>query len=216
MLVDLTHPFLWQCKKEQKNDLFKNCIKVNTFLSNIEKVAKNTWNIENNNNELEKKNKLDQINSFKGKSFELLVESLIKLFPCDKRLGLITDYKVEVDQDVGVDGYGISGYNGRPITVQCKYRQSDHILEANKDHLTNFTSASFLHYGVENKPDSNNKLNMIIFTSGDSLNFFTDHKMFDNKIHIINRKDLRSLLDDNPVFWNLFNLSWEHSLKKIK
>ena len=215
MLVTLTHPFIWRCK--DPNFLLEDCEKVNTFLKRLEDQAKSLVTITEQDTEQEKSFKMQEVNKYKGDGFELLTEAVIRLFPCDKRIGLIENYTVNTITDVGVDGYGISGYNKKPITVQCKYRQSDHVLEANKDHLTNFTSASMMHFKVDQTPDpKTGKCNMIIFTSGDSLNFFTDEKMFGNMVYAFCRKDFRQLLDNNNTFWKLFAQSWAESLAQAK
>ena len=215
MIVKLTHPFLWRCK--DPDFLLDNCNKFNTFCNRIEKYIKQEFGLLETDTDIEKQTKQDAGNKYKGDAFELFVEAMIRLFPCDKRLGLIEDYQIVTGQDVGVDGYGISGYNGKPITIQCKYRQNDHVLTANQDHLTNFTSASFMHYGVDQTPDkTTRKVNCIIISSADSLNFFTDQEMFGEMVHAFCRKDIRNLVDNNPLFWKYFAGNWKSSLAAEK
>ena len=215
MIVQLTHPFLWRCKNWQP--LLNNCIKFNTFCSRLEKQAVTLFPIEGAETEEERKCKLDRINKYKGEGFEIFVEAMIRLFPCDKRLGLIEGYNNDIRQDVGVDGFGICGYNQKPMTVQCKYRQHDWELTANQDHLTNFTSASMLHYGVDQVTDPiTGKCNMLIISSADSLSFFTDHEMFGEKVYAFCRKEIRALVDNNPTFWKYFAQSWAASLELVK
>ena len=216
MIVKLTHPFMWRCQNPAA--LLDNCTKFNTFCSRLEKQAEevNTILLEQDT-ELMRKSKLDAINKYKGDAFELFVEALIRLFHCDKRLGLIENYQVNTKTDVGVDGFGVCGYNNKPFTVQCKYRKHDHVLTANTDHLTNFTSASMLHFGVDVTPDPDtHKCNMLIISSADSLNFFTDLEMFGEKVHSFCRKEIRILVDNNPVFWKSFYDSWMKSLEELK
>jgi len=215
MIVPLTHTFLWRCK--DRDSLLKGCTKFNTFCTRLENQANAYFPIVENDTEVIKELQINEINKYKGDGFELFVEAMIRLFPCDKRLALIEDYEVITGQDVGVDGHGMSGYNNKPITVQCKYRQHDCVLTANRDHLTNFTSASLMHYNVDQVPDPiTHKLNLVIITSGDSLNFFTDHEMFGEKVYAICRNDIRSLVDNNNTFWKSFAASWKDSLKKYK
>lgn len=221
MLVKLTHPFLWRCKDPAS--LLANLDKFNTFCSRLEKQAADLNPVDEKMSEDEKKAQYDAINKYKGDGFELFVEAMIRLFPCDKRLGLIEDYKNDdIRTDVGVDGHGISGYNQKPITVQVKYRQHDWKLTANQDHLNNFVAASLLggkdgRYKVDQVPDSTTgKCNMIIITSGESLNFFTDHEMFDSMVYAFCRNDIRALVDNNPTFWKSFAESWVESLKQAK
>ena len=216
MIVQLTHPFLWRCKNP--HSLLEGCNKFNTFCKNLEKLASLTYpQPKTGENQQERESRTDAINKFKGDGFELFVEALFRLFPCDKRLGLVENYEIVHGQDVGVDAFGISGYNHKPITIQCKYRQFDHILTANQDHLTNFTSASMLHYGVSQTPDPKTlKCNMIIVSSAESLSFFTDYEMFGEKVHSLCRDALRQLVDENNLFWKFFAQSWEESLKQLK
>jgi hypothetical protein len=218
MLVQLTHPFLWRCPDPAF--LFQKCNKLNTFLKKVEQQLEQVYpDIEYQTGQA-KQAVEDDKNLYKGNAFELLVEALIRLFPCDKRVGPIKDYKVVTRGDIGVDGHGIFG-NGKPGTVQCKYRQNDHVLTGNPDHLFSFTNASYMStkaggFGVDPEPDGNGKCNMIIFTSADSLNFYTDATMFGGVVHARCRDDLRKLLDGNDLFWEYFQASWLQSLEEVK
>lgn len=216
MIVELTHPFIWRCK--DRIALLAKVDKFNTFCSHIEKQANLLYGTPaGEESEEEKSARIQKLNKYKGDALELFVEAMIRLFPCDKRLALIEDYHVNTSQDVGVDGHGTSGSNGKPITVQVKYRQHDYVLAANQDHLTNFTSASMMHYGVDQTPDpSTGKCNMVIISSAESLNFFTDEKMFGHMVHAVCRDTIRSLVDNNKTFWKYFAESWEESLKTAK
>ena len=215
MIVPLTHPFLWRC--QNPSFLLDDCTKFNTFCSQLEKQAKIVFPQPKQETDEAKNNRMGLLYKYKGDAFELFVEALIKLFPCDKRLALIEDYQIITGQDVGVDGHGICGYNHKPFTVQCKYRQHDYVLTANNDHLTNFTSASMLHFGVDQNPDpTTHKCNMLIVSSAESLNFFTDYEMFGQKVHALCRNDIRKLVDNNSTFWKFFAHSWEDSLEKTR
>lgn len=218
MIVELTHPFMWRCPDPAF--LFHKCNRLNSFLKKVEQQLEQVYPDIEYHTDQEKKAATDDKNSYKGDSFELLIEALIRLSPVDKRVGPIKDYKIVTRGDIGVDGHGIFG-NGKPGTVQCKYRQHDHVLTGNPDHLFSFANASYMDtsvggFGVDPKPDANGKCNMIIFTSAGSLNFFTDATMFGGVVHAICRNDLRKLLDGNDLFWEYFKESWIKSLKEIK
>ena len=185
MIITLTHPFIFRCS--DRNSLLNNCLKLNTFLHNLDKQSKSS----------------PDENKYKGDGLELFAEALIKLSPIDKRVG-ITDYNVVTDNDTGVDGFGI-GINGRPATVQVKNRTANYILTANEDHLTNFSNTSFIKYGVKVE----DKDNMLIITTADDLHHYTDNEMFDGKVRCLNRENLRRLVDDNNFFWNSFIVSWD-------
>ena len=185
MNVTLTHRFLLTA--HDLNGLLTGCTNLSTFCTRLERQA------------VLHPDRYDP-NKYKGDGFELFVEALIKLSPVDNRIG-IGNYKVVEGQDVGVDGSGI-GFNGKPATVQVKYRGfgSTKFLTANEDHLSNFVAASMLHEGVDPK-DINN---MLIITTADGLHFFTDQEMFGGKVRCLNRKDIGSLVDNNQLFWDEF------------
>lgn len=189
MNIKLTHSFLLKC--HNLTELLSGCNKMSTFCSRLEKQAA----MHPNRYDPEK---------YKGDGLELFVEALIKLSPVDNRIG-IGEYKIVEGQDVGVDGSGI-GANGKPATVQVKYRgNNDSVLTANNDHLSNFTSASMLHYDVDPK-DVNN---MLIITTAKGLHFFTDQEMYAGKVRCIGiggsgNEGLRELVDNNLLFWNAF------------
>lgn len=214
MIVSLSHSFLWHC--QSPNLLLEDCSKFNAYCNKLEKQADALYPINPNDSEEEIKIKIKAINKYKGDGFELFVEAMIRLFPCDKRLHAIQDYEVITGQDRGIDGHGISGVNDKPITVQCKYRQANYVLTANRDHLSNFTQSSMFYFGVDQKPDASGKCNMIIVSSAESLNFFTDNEMFGNMVHAFCRDAIRSLVDNNLSFWKYFRESWIESLKFLK
>lgn len=146
---------------------------------------------------------------YKGDGFELFCEALIKLSPIDNRIG-ISNYEPVLKDDIGIDGMGI-GIDGYVTTIQIKYRSNNTThLTANKDHLSNFTSASkdiFLSEAMKDNTILNhidNKKRMLIITTADGLHHFTNNEMFANKVNCIAYKDLRKLVDNNINFWNSF------------
>lgn len=184
MNIALTHRFLLTA--HDLPGLLENCNKLSTFCTRLERQSQLF------------PDRYDP-DKYKGDGLELFTEALIKLSPADNRIG-IGNYKVVEGQDVGVDGTG-TGANGRPATVQVKYRSnSERSLTANNDHLTNFTSASIMHEGV--LPADYN--NMLIVTTAQGLNFFTDQEMFKGKVRCLGREQLRELVDNNELFWDRF------------
>jgi hypothetical protein len=137
--------------------------------------------------------------NYKGDGFELFVEALIKLHPADNRIG-IGNYSPIEGLDTGVDGTGV-GTNGKPAAVQCKYK-SNHttLLTANDDHLSNFIVASVFYNDVDPK----DKNNMLIVTTGLDLAPFTKNEMFDNRVRCLGWQQLREMVDNNIVFWDMF------------
>jgi hypothetical protein len=188
----LTHPFLRRCTDPVT--LLSNCYKLNTFTSRIDKQAQNY------------DPNPDKQNLYKGWALEIFAEFLCKSLALDKRVGISNYQVVDEAEDTGVDGYGI-GIDGKPATVQVKYRPADYVLTANEDHLTNFTSASLMKYGV--KPDSTN---MLIITTGKELHYYTEQNMLLNKVRVLGREKLRVLVDNNIMFWDTFLKEWQKAL----
>lgn len=192
------HPFVTRCLDHKA--LLEGVSKFNTYDSRLKKQAKQ---YANGDVELE--------NEYKGWVFEIFVIAMINWLGNDKRVGIVGLQIVDEDDDIGVDFLG-TGINGKPATVQAKYRQAIHELSANKDHLSNFTSASVLRYGV----DPADTQNMLIVTCGKDLKNFTAQNMFRNKVRWLNREKIRVLVDDNVAFWNAFREVWNASLPEIK
>lgn len=184
MLIELTHPFKTRCHNIKA--LLNNCNKMSTFCTQLEKQA------------VMHPNRYDP-DKYKGDGFELFAEALIKLFPADGRIG-IGSYSIITEGDTGADGIGV-GMNGRPATVQMKYRGDNRtLLKANVDHLSNFISASQNKYGVH-LGDTDN---MLIVTTADSVHPFTRDEMLYKKVRCVGWKDLRNLVDNNSLFWDVF------------
>lgn len=184
MNIELTHRFLLTA--HDLPGLLENCNKLSTFCTRLERQS------------VLFPDRYDP-DKYKGDGLELFTEALIKLSPVDNRIG-ISNYQVVEGQDIGVDGSGI-GANGRPATVQVKYRSdSERTLTANNDHLSNFVMASLLHEGVS--PEDTN--NMLIITTAQGLNFFTDQEMYKGKVRCLGREHLCELVDNNQLFWDRF------------
>ena len=165
-----------------------------------------------------KTSSLDIANDFRGAAFEGFGEIFIKLMGVIPQIG-IDKYEplTGVGDDYGVDGKGI-GRNGKLLTVQFKFRSEyDTVLHGNKDHLHNFVNAS-LEMGV----DINDNDNMVIITTADEVFYKDMTAEWKEKVRYIspnnswgcyrdrkyapqnptNLFSLKSLLDDNPIFWN--------------
>jgi hypothetical protein len=182
--IQLTHRFL--ITAHDLGGLLDGCNKLSTFCTRLERQS----TLFPDRYDPEK---------YKGDGLELFTEALIKLAPYDNRIG-IGNYRVVEGQDVGVDGVGV-GANGKPATVQVKYRgHPQALLTANNDHLSNFTSASMMHEGV----DPNDTMNMLIITTAKGLHFFTDAEMYRGKVRCLGQQELRSLVDNNILFWDCF------------
>jgi len=205
MNIKLTHSFMFLCI--DPDNLLKGCTKFNTFASRLEKQAK-TYASQFNPDPESKEFKNNE-NVYKGAGFEMFCEWLIRSFPYDKRIG-ITEFKcVDGEEDTGVDGYGI-GWNGKPATMQAKYRQADHVLTSNGDNIDRIVTASQNKYGVAVDEHEN----MLVITCGKEVNWFTNDKMMYGKVRTINRKKIRNLVDGHLLFWRDFLATWKESLPK--
>lgn len=143
---------------------------------------------------------------FVGWGFELLIEAMIKLSPADSRIG-ITSYRPRNGndgKDMGVDGIG-TGWNGRPATVQCKYRSNPtEVLTSNKDHLGNFVSESMTKFNVVKDKTKN----MLVVTTARGIQFDIREKMFDGQVRCLAFEHLthpkKGLINGNYGFWSHF------------
>jgi hypothetical protein len=186
MEIMLSHPFIHQ--SHDLSGLVGNVRKVSTFMNRLEKQS------------VLYPDRYDP-EKYKGDGFEFLVEVMIKLMGIHPQIG-ISDYKVVLgNEDFGVDGVG-KGVRSQTVTVQVKYRgKTDSVLTANKDHLSNFTSYSQMKYRVEVFPKNKKEKNMVIFTTADSLHYYTKEEMYMNTVRCIGYEDLRKMLDNNLIFW---------------
>jgi len=173
---------------------------INSFCKRIDELADKYYDPSN------KEGEIHTWSVFKGDCLEVFVEYIIKTTGHDNRIG-IYGYKPVQQDDYGVDGFGI-GENKNPATVQVKYRTGDYILETNKDHLTNFTSHSYINHDVSPK----DKKNMLIVTTARGISYRADESGFTSVVRILNRDNLREMYDNRPMFWKGF---WE-SMKKSR
>lgn len=104
----------------------------------------------------------------------------------------------------------IEGLNGKPATVQAKYRQANHVLTHEKDNLVSFLGQSYKDERF--KVDINDTQNMLLITSGQDVHYKTKENMLWSSVRILNREKLRALLDNNITFWQDFLISWKSSL----
>lgn len=191
MILKLIHPFLYRC--HNIDNLLKDTHKLSTFLNKLEQQS-NLF-----------PDRYDPL-KYKGDGFELFSEALIKLSPTDNRIGIGNYEPITID-DTGVDGVGI-GIDEKIATVQVKYRSNtEQLLTANQDHLSNFVTASIIKYGVDPK----SKTNMLIITTAEGLHYFTENEMFQQQVRCLGYKQLRELVDNNILFWNSFRKLIEES-----
>lgn len=190
IVTELTHSFL--LKAHDLDGLLKGVSKFSTFKNRL--IKQSDWFPD----------RYDPL-KYRGDGFELFTEALIKLCPVDNRIIGIYNYQNSAQDAPGVDGFGLSTVNGRPVTVQCKFVSDESkILTANdgKSNLSGFVSSSLLFYKV----NPEDKDNMLIVTTAAGLHHYTDKEMFDNKVRVLNGEKIRKIVDDNFAFWDAFRL----------
>ncbi len=134
-----------------------------------------------------------------GDGFEFFIELFLKLHPCDNRVG-VYNYSPNQGEDTGIDGFGMN-IIGEKSVVQVKFRSNaQHLLTANKDHLSNLMSAGMLE-GVTFDLNNPNNYRHFIFTNTKDLHHFTNDKMYGNKVRCFGYSHFKSMLDGNFIFW---------------
>ena len=95
-----------------------------------------------------------------------------------------------------------SKQTGEIHTVQAKARgNTESVLTANKDHISNFVAHSHSKFGGDSKVKY-----MTIFTTANDLHNVT-REMYNDEVRVIGNNDLRKLLDNNDMFWTVFRES---------
>jgi hypothetical protein len=196
--------------------LISGTSKFGTVTSRINRIADDITNRIPVNFTSSKTVPLDIANDFRGAAFEAFGEIFIKLLGIHPQVG-IEQYEPMTGDDYGIDGKGI-GNNGKILTVQFKFRSEfDSIIYGDKDHLHNFINAS-LEMGVDIKDN----MNMVIITTASEV-FYKDMSVsWKDRVRYIsgnaswgcfkgqkyvpqnptNILSLKTLLDDNKIFWN--------------
>jgi hypothetical protein len=196
MQIRLIHPFRFDSRADW-GKILRDVDTLAKFENRLKKFC------DTDTNHLTEDEKGNKVRTFLGDGFELFVEALIKTHPYDRRVG-VSHYKPchpnFGDEDHGVDGKG-TGTNGRPSTVQAKFRGNPQdVLTANGAHLVNFKNSSHEEHGV--KFDDTD--NMLIVTNCRGLHFYTEEKMLNKKVRCIARDHLKQMVDDNIPFWDEF------------
>lgn len=136
----------------------------------------------------------DERNVFKGDMFETFAEIFFNAFPNDPRVGLTEYTPVRLEDDYGVDGYGVNAA-GKQCAVQVKYRSNP------LDSIT---------YGELSKTYTSSMLYQWVPLSGDNcLYVFTtaydvtppNNTVFKKMIRVISHKIISQEIDNNVNFW---------------
>ena len=180
----LQHNF--QTKAHSLSNLFTDVHKMSTFMRRLETDAL-----------------IDPLryDTFKylGDGFEFFVELFLYLHPTDNRVGVYNYIPIQ-ENDNGCDGIGVN-IKGDPCAVQIKYRTNVlTFLTANEDHLSNLISCATTKHRIFPTDEPNN-YRYFVFTTAESLNFYTDQEMFNSKVKCFGYSDFRTMLDNNMIFW---------------
>jgi hypothetical protein len=214
MNIEITHHF--KTTGHNLVELFENTNKLSTFMNKLERQS------------LLHPDRYAP-NNYLGDGWEFLMEIFIKSRETDERIGISNYSPVKSNDDTGVDGTGIN-MSGDKCVIQHKYKaNTTTLLTANTDHLSNMFSAAQTKYGVStilsekenieklyeeeliSKIKYNRKIKSLeksvkrhyVFTTAESLHYFTDSEMFSGQVVCYGYKELRVMLDNNISFWNL-------------
>ena len=187
--------------------IYKDTKKISTVISKIKKESEK-WEkfgyCERTNGIIDP---IKSANKMAGMLFEIYSELFCNIEGSNPSVG-IYKYKPEQDEDCGVDASGF-GMNNKPLTVQCKYRSNTE-KELTEGDLHQFAFQSQNRFNVD-KDDVNN---MIVFTSAKKLHYFTEGKVFLNKVRTIGFDDIKIIVDNNNVFWNNLRDCIKKTIKK--
>lgn len=167
-------------------ELFKDVTTFREFLKRINAISEKSFETLGFN---------DRFQSV-GDLFEIFAEIFFIVNEADNRIGVCNYKPVKKSEDNGVDGYG-TGIDGKPATIQVKFR-ADETKELLERDIKQFGFSSIVEYSV----DKDTKTNMIIFTSAKGLHWYTESKVFSNRMRIINYEMISKLIDNNFGFWN--------------
>jgi len=184
--MEVKHLFKSKC--HDLKGLFDNVNRLSTFMRNLERQSL-----------------IDPIRydttKYLGDGFEFFIELFLKLHPNDNRVG-VYNYQPIQENDNGVDGIGVNIKNQKCV-VQIKYRSNTKTtLTTNKDHLSNLITDGMMTHNVVDDNKNNKNFKHFIFTTADGLHHYTNDEMFKSKVKCINHKDIKSMIDNNIIFWN--------------
>lgn len=183
--MEIKHNFKTKC--HDLIDLFDKVNKMSTFMRKLEAQA------------IIDPNRYDP-QKYLGDGLEFFVEIFLSLHPTDNRVG-VYNYSPIQENDNGVDALG-QNIRMEDSVVQIKYRTNTQtLLTANTDHLSNLFSDGMLTYDVVSDNVNKGNFRHFVFTTAEGLHFYTDNEMFKNKVKCFGYQDFRALLDNNKPFW---------------
>lgn len=198
--MKITHSEFIKIVQRDNGDAFIKILSNRTFLNflkEIDSISDQSQDYGYSDSEVEEDIRLGKY-KFIGDLFEIFAEAFFIQFQSDNRVGVF-DYKpVSAIDDNGVDGFG-KNIQGLASTIQIKYRGNPKYLLKERD-IKQFAYQSIINYDIDWK----SKNNMIIFTNCEGLHWYTDSKVFDSRIRVINGTMISDMIDNNEGFWNTF------------
>jgi len=138
----------------------------------------------------------DKILTFKGDMLEILAELIFKAFPNDPKIGLVDYEPVPLEDDYGVDGFGVNAA-GKKVPVQVKYRSNptDDVLYAEVSRT--YTSAQ-----IQLRMEIQGENSIYVLTTANKVTTACK-TVFGNMLRVINGETIRQNINNNKSFWEL-------------
>lgn len=170
------------------------CVIYEDFLgrgSNNSTLAEFMKAIESHASEIEDYN--EQL-AFKGDMLEIFADIFFKAFSADPAIGLVDYEPVPLEEDYGVDGFGVNAA-GNKVPVQVKYRSNPKESVLYAEVARTYTSAK-----LQLKIPCEGKDSVYVFTTADDTTIACQ-TVFGEMCRVINRQLITHYVDYNENFW---------------
>lgn len=131
---------------------------------------------------------------FKGDMLEILAEIFFKAFSNSPQVGLSDYTPVPLEEDYGVDGFGVNAAGNR-CAVQVKYRSNPADSVLYSEMARTYTSAT-----IQLKIPLVGEDCLYVFTTSDDVTLAC-HTVFGKMLRVINRNIISNEIDNNVNFW---------------
>jgi len=176
-------------------DLFQDTTTLLSFKNKLSKLSASLPEI--NPVQWGRKSKEENENVIKGKGFELFCELLVSLMGHHPHIGL-TKYEPCQIKDNGIDAFAVN-LNNEKSAVQCKFRSdANYEFTEGSSNLGSFMTEAL--FETDCKKKSSVKKAFLI-TTAKGINYSTASK-WRNSVFEINGKTLKTLVNNNIIFWN--------------
>lgn len=138
----------------------------------------------------------DEALTLKGDMLEILAELFFKAFANDPRIGLKDYEPVALEEDYGVDGFGINAA-GVKVPVQVKYRSNPQDLVLYAEIARTYTSAM-----IQLKIPVQGKDSIYVFTTASGVTVACS-TVFGDMLRIIHGDIIREQINNNISFWDM-------------